>query len=587
MQIFIRVNNVLGFSQLTVLKVNENDTIKSIKDKLVQQKGLMIDKRTLYMGGKPLNDNICLKQYNISNGTQLDILGGNNYDDIIYIRMNTDNLFNFLNNIKTKPVINTNKSINVNNNINNNINKTKGNDNINIRIFPINISRDETVRDLKDKIKKVTRIDINRQELRYLNNAALINDKKLSEYNIGKHSSLLLTIIDEMDGECRLIEFGAKEFYYKTGQTRSKISLFIKKIKNIDNITDLLKFKNEHNIYLRAYKVLHDKSIKLLNDIEKRILMAKKKYCTNYDKLKNEISKLYHEQSELWSIIDDIKENIKDIDCDIREYKQENKNKLFIDFIPEYKICPICTFRNEFDVKRCGMCDTKFKVVSMISKSEYSNYLMNKRLDKDILLKQKQENEIKLDSILPQITKLNAQFKPINIRYKKLDDCQDDAYCKIVIEDSIKEIEYIYDNKLNEYIKDYYDWSCDDVLSWLTIACKGHFKDKTKYKRLYNLITKYDIDGSRLHEITELLLETINLDVNDIDILLDQLNIMLDNKHSKCNICIKNKANILQIPCQHSCVCANCYYEDPTRYAKCMFCREKITKVYQIKMAGR
>ena len=169
--------------------------------------------------------------------------------------------------------------------------------------------------------------------------------------------------------------------------------------------------------------------------------------------------------------------------------------------------------------------------------------------------------------------------------FNKISEYEQDALSLISLPYDMKQIENIYSYQINTHCGHYYDWNSKDVCDWISVIYNGYFSDKIKYKKLYDIIIKYNINGSTLCQISELLLKTIGLSKIDITKLMEKLNTILNKQNTKCHICL-NKADMIQIPCQHVTFCHKCYNTDPNKYKKCFYCRTKVTKVYHIKMAG-
>ena len=66
----IRVRHING---ITNLDVDSSDTIFNIKSKIFNQEGIPTDQQRLIFNGKMLNDHQTLGEYNIGEGSQLEM----------------------------------------------------------------------------------------------------------------------------------------------------------------------------------------------------------------------------------------------------------------------------------------------------------------------------------------------------------------------------------------------------------------------------------------------------------------------------------------------------------------------------------
>ena len=69
MQIFVTLQN----GQRIILKVDGNDSIGNIKNKIQSKEGISRSQQRIYFRGTELKDNKCLSDYNITKNSELNL----------------------------------------------------------------------------------------------------------------------------------------------------------------------------------------------------------------------------------------------------------------------------------------------------------------------------------------------------------------------------------------------------------------------------------------------------------------------------------------------------------------------------------
>eukprot|EP01084_Bolivina_argentea_P127697 225814_1 len=197
--------------------------------------------------------------------------------------------------------------------------------------------------------------------------------------------------------------------------------------------------------------------------------------------------------------------------------------------------------------------------------------------------------------------KQTHHVKQINKLKKEIDQFQHYKNANIkAIQDEITKFEVNYSDKLqqreegfqnvlndkiSEFEKEYDLWKVQDVIAWIKIIENGYFDDDDKFKSLFDLLKKLDVNGKQMKQISILFLKSTGLMKNDCKKLFENI-IRIGNKKNNviCGGCVLNQINTVIIPCYHQYLCNEC--ASKAQMQRCPVCRAPIKEIKQTFMSG-